>query len=244
MNERGENIGKQGNAEPSPIPPKIHQSEEGPLLRETRAQQTEPTKPSWYRRIFGLRNSNGWIAFFTLILTCAAIGQWVVMHRQWQTMEQTLRIDQRAWVGIKTFTLTQLEANKPLRVDLSLTDAGKTVGVVNSTIAAIHPAFGEDDIEKYVASREWQQIERQRSNTPTVPSVMFPNLEFVLPLVSSGPVTQEQFTMIQSGNIFIYVLGEIYYTDIFHTNRSTGFCVFYSPTFQRFQMCRHHNWAD
>ncbi len=49
-----------------------------------------------WERIFAV-DANGWIAVFTAVLTVTSIAQWC-------TMNETLKISERAYVGIQSLT--------------------------------------------------------------------------------------------------------------------------------------------
>ena len=61
------------------------------------------------------------IAFFTFVLACAAIYQFVIMGNQLDTM----RKDERPWLKID-FTLNTLQANQPIAGTIHVVNNGKT----------------------------------------------------------------------------------------------------------------------
>jgi hypothetical protein len=156
------------------------------------------------------------------------------------TIDQ-FHLDQRAWVGVRTFDMLPPEVSKPLSIKLAITNSGKTVGTITSTVVTVYPSFSQD-IHKYLASHEWRVIQKSRESAPAVPTVVFPGFDFTLPLESKGPVIGDQADLIRSGKVFVYVVGEIYYSDVFGASHNTAFCVMYART--RFEMCREHNSAN
>jgi hypothetical protein len=153
-------------------------------------------------------------------------------------------LEQRAWIGVKQIVVGPLNANEPLKIDVVLTNTGKTIGTVTSTISKVLPSFHEEDIDKFISSPEWMEKDRERRMTPPRVTLVFPNFEFAFQILSPGPLYDWQAKSIQSGQIQIYVFGDIYYSDVFGRSHFTKFCGFYVPSAKMFGTCKSHNSAD
>ena len=146
------------------------------------------------------------------------------------------RLDQRAWVGLKSGRLVTFEANKPITAVVVLTNTGKTIALAARKKLAIHGSATGVDINR-LASRELSRV-------TAAPSILYPNLDISMYVSTHRPATEEEIRRINAGTGFIYVFGEMRYTDIFDRPHVTLFCGVYNPTVKLFDLCRQHNRAD
>jgi hypothetical protein len=151
----------------------------------------------------------------------------------------TFRLDQRAWVGIKSSKMIGLVINRPVRAELYLTNSGKTVARNVSTRITIRSDFKPFNLKTFRAERPPPKGIASRF-------VIFPDSEFALPLYHSSLLTQERLMLIKTGIITVYLFGEITYNDIFDKTklRVTEYCSVYDPGTNDFAFCPEGNNAN
>ena len=150
------------------------------------------------------------------------------------------RLDQRAWVGIKTMRVLTLEADKPILIEAVITNTGKTFASNTRvlTSVAVRPSNEPIDIDKLAASL------KRRTRLQERPAVLFPNLEATLPVSTPIPITKEHLVLIRASKLLIYLFGEVHYSDVFGSSHTTEFCGIYNTTTKQFGSCSQHNRAN
>jgi len=150
------------------------------------------------------------------------------------------RLDQRAWVGIKSIDMTPMQAGKPVSVEVHIINSGKTFAIdlkyPGLLQASLTPLQDADMTER--GSRPFQQ------NVIPVLGVLFPNNDVSMPIESAVPITQSMIDGIMSGKVLIYIMGEIFYNDVFKQPHVTRYFFVYTPEDNKFQAQRTHNDAD
>ena len=126
------------------------------------------------------------------------------------------RNDQRAWVGVKEVKFDQVMViGRTPRIFIQLVNTGKTpavdVAVASYVVSRTHL------VKKDLESR---QIGSRVSNI-----VMLPNASFTADATSDEAFSkQEQITAIQQGINRLFVVGTVYYGDVFRRSWKTDFC--------------------
>lgn len=172
----------------------------------------------------------------------------VIYYGQLQTMRQALAVDQRAWVGAKSFVILNppLEANKPIQIGLDYWNFGKTPAL--NVSGYVQPNFVTSET-KLDFSKWGEPVEAQRS-------VMFPGssnhllrtLPQYLPaypsVSNSQGIPAPVFSELANGKSFIYIYGNLGYEDVFGFHHWTHFCLRYSFPSNGFVYCDTFNSVD
>jgi hypothetical protein len=184
------------------------------------------------------------ISFFMAILTCASLVTSIAQCRfngaQVEEMkiaseltrksielgQKTAHIDQRAWIGIKLMNLESFEIGKPVSVTIQLDNSGKTFA--NKVFA---PYFIVVSTRKFGNALELLE-ERKRANISgeiSSFSSISPNTVFRFSIKTWEPLSKNVLDEIEAGRAMIYVIGEIYYEDIFGEEHFTKYFAHYDP---------------
>jgi hypothetical protein len=150
------------------------------------------------------------------------------------------RLDQRAWVGVKSIEMSPMEAGKPLKMEIKFSNSGKTfaLDVRHTGILRLSDKPLDD-----VAPEDRENLEKQPKQVPTLVTLA-PNGESLIPCVSLAPLTDEMIAAINTGKVHVYLVGEISYTDVFKQWHTTRFFQHYVPAEQKFMAEQAHNDAD
>lgn len=150
------------------------------------------------------------------------------------------RLDQRAWVGVKSIQMFPMEAGKPLKMEIKYSNSGKTFALdVRHTgiLRLTDKPLGD------VAPEDRENLDKQPKQVPTLVTLA-PNGESLIPCASLAPITEEMIAAINSGKVHVYLVGEISYTDVFKQWHTTRFFQKYVPAEQKFMAEQSHNDAD
>jgi hypothetical protein len=189
-----------------------------------------------------------WKSVAEFIALAIGVAVAVIYYGQLQTMKQALAVDQRAWVGAKSFVILNppLEANKPIQIGLDYWNFGKTPALDVS--GYVQPNFVTSEA-KLDFSKWGEPLEAQRS-------VMFPSssnhLLITVPQDLPGypPVSGIQgipapvFSELANGKSFIYIYGNLGYDDVLGFHHWTHFCLRYSFPSNGFVYCDTFNSVD
>ncbi len=149
---------------------------------------------------------------------------------------ENFRLDQRAWVGIPNFRLITLEPNKSCVVEIQLVNTGKTVTRGGKHIGYIFLPVQE--------MTDFNVDYRKNSKDIKRLPPLFPNAIFFEQFITGRPVTTTEVEEVKLGHRFIYVWGDVIYSDVFSKKpHLTQFCGKYIPRANRFETC-NHDYAD
>ncbi|CAN5916357.1 hypothetical protein BH11VER1_BH11VER1_21760 [soil metagenome] len=150
------------------------------------------------------------------------------------------RLDQRAWVGVKSIQMFPMEVGKPLKMEIKFSNSGKTfaLDVRHTGILRLSDKPLSD-----VAPEDRESLEKQPKQQPTLVTLA-PNGESMIPCTSLAPITEEMVAAINNGKVHVYLVGEISYTDVFKQWHTTRFFQHYVPAEQKFMAEQSHNDAD
>jgi hypothetical protein len=193
-------------------------------------------------------NLPGWKSVAEFTALAVGIADAVIYYCQLQTMRQALAVDQRAWVGAKSFVIMNqpLEANKPIQIGLDYWNFGKTPALDVS--GYVQPNFVTSE-SKLDFSKWGEPLEAQRS-------VMFPgssnhllitvpqDLPGYPPVSGSQGIPEPVFSELANGKSFIYIYGNLGYEDVFGVHHWTHFCLRYSFPSNGFVYCDTFNNVD
>jgi hypothetical protein len=131
-----------------------------------------------------------------------------------QATQNALRLDQRAWLTVKTATLEKPPAmNEKLRVSIEVTNSGKTpaIDAITASTVITRQSLSKDDFGPTTGS-------------PPSRGVVGPNVPLLLPAESSDPFSiQGQIDALKTTHA-IYVIGRVFYKDVFQGCHETDFC--------------------
>jgi len=165
--------------------------------------------------------------------------------------KQTMRVDQRAWIGIVA-TKATVEVNIPLAVGLKLQQLGKTPARHCELQAKVETAENESRVRFEFKKGEI----RDKANMETILPNAIINVNVQEPdkLTKQGLVlknlTKPRFEAINRGDVQFFVHGKVTYDDAFAIHHWVEFCFFYQPnpilrtTDVPFINCEHHNDID
>jgi hypothetical protein len=144
-------------------------------------------------------------------LSAAALSQ---SEKALNASIEASRLDQRAWVGVMAISLSAFEAGKPLAHSVRISNSGKTfakeMSAVIFSMVVNQPPATADHIQA-----EADKL-KLRPPSDTLPvSVLPPGGEVTFTQSSPDIVTKEIFDRIHSGESKLYLMGEIFYEDVF-----------------------------
>jgi len=158
----------------------------------------------------------------------AGIGYAAVTYFEWREIRDNFMTDQRAWIGVKGFTLYGPPTpGQQLIMNITAINTGKTPAL---DVTFANCGTGDDE----QTTLTW--------NCPKASSVIAPGAENVF-VNTSDPVSQAYVDRLTAGIQRTYYRFTIQYRDIFGIARTTGVCAFYplSKT-TPFGQCLHGNW--
>jgi len=139
------------------------------------------------------------------------------------------RTDQRAWLSLDALQITTLTAGQPLVTEATNYNRGKT------------PAL---DVEL----GGWMQTSRvpfddkalKETGSPFLlqEGALFPNTPYYLPFKTNTSLDAGQVQSVIDATLFVYVLVDIRYLDIFNRMHTLKACGRYVPATKRFEHCK------
>jgi hypothetical protein len=178
-------------------------------------------------------------------------GQWRVMERQHKTMQdqigqsqiasrqteeiiKTMRLEKRAWLVASRPELDPLEVGKPPSVYVALENRGQTPAFAKGRAMDAWVDVDDSEIPRIIEG----QIARAREQTGE--TAMGPDVTMGLHSDLEAILTQEYFDGITSGKLTLYVVGVVFYDDIFRTEHETWFCFKYNFNRKKFFVNKNH----
>ena len=131
--------------------------------------------------------------------------------------------DQRAWVMAGGFRTVSVEAGKPLKFGVRISNVGKSVALKCKVIATI-TTFGKKLNIDIVSKGPSNPL-----SEPVTPIALFPTVSYDVEPYISDIVTPVDLANILSRKLLIYLWGTVSYEDIFKNPHTTDFCVIYHP---------------
>jgi len=152
---------------------------------------------------------------------------------------ESSRLDQRAWVGIKSILSAPLEVDKPIQIGVEITNVGKTPAFEFRPVLSWRIG-NRVDINTYAVSKERRDLITAAGEPPVV---LFPSQVFSTTIVPGKP-NEDFIKQLESGTRMIYVFGELKYVDSFHRPHTTRFCSYYAASSGHFNLCDRYNYAN
>ncbi len=229
---------------PSPQSEKV----EGEKPSEERAGQNEdiqqkqeiPKEGGFWDITF----TNAVMAAFTLgifvtamVYTVFSGKQLEVMRGQLQTMERSLKLAQRAWVGPTGVSmLNELRTNEPIVSRVILRNTGLTPALNVET--TVHILSSNIPLERFDEEEAFKPIENPRRSGTLFPS---PSIGV---MIMDSTYSEFEVKEIVNERAWIYLFGITTYVDIFEEPRDTKFCFVYEPRrTKNFVPCDRYNYA-
>jgi len=154
--------------------------------------------------------------------------------------QEAMRLDQRAWVGVLA-QMDKPEVGKPLIGKALITNSGKTFAV-NMTMQT-HLATSRTKLDVLPVIPPFhggESIGLLIPNRPYESHVTFRDAAGV-PLKS----LQQDVDNLNTGGYYVYIFGEIRYSDVFNRPHETDFCWWRQGIEElEFTQCDKHNTAD
>lgn len=187
--------------------------------------------------------------FFALLSAGIAFLTYTILKNQTTILEnqsaiqakqfRAMQIDQRAWLNIK-FKPDQIEAGKPIRGTLKVTNTGKTPA---------KKVAGTASLQK-VASDKSPKVEGLIIDT-VFSSLIPPGSDLVVSVTGRDGKSPVNFTKtdleeLRSGKAYIAVIGKFGFVDIYDTPHWIKFCLWkdYGPGTYSAAECVNHNETD
>jgi len=152
------------------------------------------------------------------------------------------RMDQRAWVGVKSVALEPVEIGKQMVVKVGLSNSGRTYALDIEYCGRFYAYLGEVPDETIL--KRWEADEKTlRKNRY---GVMFPGEDdgFVPFTADAKLASDADVKTLKEGTQNIYLIGVVKYNDAFREPHETRFFYRYLHRFSRFEARDKHNSAN
>jgi hypothetical protein len=184
----------------------------------------------------------------TFIVAFLALGvstyQGCLTRRAVRNSEDSLRLDQRAWVGaVEIDNPSLLDGTRHVYLkqgaaaffNVVITNTGKTPALKVGTLInwLILPS-----------ATPFSPVSGSTTGHPSL-TVIQPQMRLTLTTrMENEQVSRERISALASGSHNLYLFGEISYVDIFGDQHRTKFCAMLTPNLDAFGSCNSHNEAD
>ena len=222
------------NSAPPPEP--IIEIPESRRAQDVADKHKKPSKFSSLRKLTCLNVTfNGILAITAIFLVISAIYQSCVMQRQWETMERTLTIDQRAWLTIRQPMLNSvLAVGENPSFYVRVQNSGKSPAMkVRSRVT-----FGIFDKLPEGPRPPEEPIVGEESR-----SLIAPGEYMRRPGELPVSLTQNVLDRLKRKELSIFMYGSLIYFDIFHVEHRTMFCLFL-PDIAKTDLSPCSKWND
>ena len=150
---------------------------------------------------------------------------------------ESVRLDQRAWVGVRGIIPAEFEIGKPLKVGIIITNTGKTPALrVSYHKWGKFAPFGEPP------PPEPTRHDTGDSGVRSV-QVLQPNQDTILTVTSGWLVTQQHIDEVRAKGRY-YFRARIAYDDIFGRTHRTEYCGFLNIDMRTLDYCDSSSFAD
>jgi hypothetical protein len=174
--------------------------------------------------------ANGWMAFFTLVLTVATIASWAVMVIQNNIMRdqmkqadatiEQMRLEKRAWLGIVETRLGSISDDEIIDGQVVVENSGATPGTIYALDFDIVPLAKNADIKPEIDAMKRQVFTSSRTELQIV---IPPGAKVTLP--TGLRMGEDQAAAVTAGAIDVYFIGRFLYSDIYSSEYSTQCCL-------------------
>jgi hypothetical protein len=209
------------------VPAEIKPDPNGaPRQQQTADQSSSPetglSKPNTAEWIMvGITGIYVVVAFFQW---CAMSDQLGAMRDQIKQSEESRKLDERAWVGVKSITFKPMVVGKKLGVVVALSNSGKTAA--KEVNMAIHMKFTNDPQETIEVTEDYfiNHVAHKSMDEALSAGVILPGADYYGGTgIESSDLTQRVIDGVSDGTFKVYVVGQILYYDIFNELHKTDF---------------------
>jgi hypothetical protein len=153
---------------------------------------------------------------------------------QLAAQREAMRLERRAWIGPVRMGLTEVAADKPLRVEVHLLNTGETPAREVQVQGALRIA----------AEGQLPTFTYDPPSRPPSRLVVQPQMTVIMPFNSRGNIQSGAFPLLNSGAQVIFMYGLVQYRDVFDRPHATRFCAFFNPDLKTIRWCNTYNDAD
>lgn len=163
-----------------------------------------------------------------------------IMEGQLSEMRSATHLEQRAWVGCRNGKCQPLVAGEKVSLELVYHNSGATPANKVKIGCQLLVEKKDYDIESYAMPRK--EVAKTEITTE---KTIAPNVTQTAPHRGSiEGLTDDVIGRIKSGDLVIYVLGEIVYDDIFEQRHLTMYCCVVDPSTWQLRVYRQYNRMD
>lgn len=153
-------------------------------------------------------------------------------------MENSLKTEQRAWLGIEGFEDIQLVIGKPVKVAVRMKNFGSSPALhaeITQILRVTLPEITASDLIHLA------QVEVGDGGSR---SVFMPGASSRVICASEDSLTTAEAVRIVHGERLLRVAGSAFYDDIFGDRHTTTFCYWYGPKQQGYNASHDGNMAN
>jgi hypothetical protein len=165
-------------------------------------------------------------------------------ERNLKATQDQLRLDQRAWIGVKRVNVSTLPA--PWFATITVSNTGKTPALHMKEISVpeLIPKGNNPDFstEKIKSKYEGSSVAPQ-----TKVDIIYPfssSKKINISIAEEKRKMDEDFGKFRQGDLIYYVHGTIFYDDVFHKHHWVTFCWYFDLTINEFRPYKEHNNTD
>lgn len=142
-----------------------------------------------------------------------------IMQEQLSHIQEASHLEQRAWIGVFDATHETIEPNKPVRGRFIFKNTGSTPATIITMGHSTRLKPKDFDVEAFAITQEeavWKQEE-------PIQKCLAPNasMSWSFSTNEDYPIPKELVESIQSGELQLYVIGRIVYSDTFGVEHQT-----------------------
>jgi len=161
------------------------------------------------------------------------------MQDQVDAIQRQMRIDERAWVGVKGTKLSFEKAPTGaarLACWVEIVNTGKTFAIDTTVVGTVDTRHKPADIDQFMHNPPSPTTTGSRT-------ILMPGGVIILNLSSPTFLYPEDVHAIEEGSAkFLYIFGSIKYLDVFGYKHTTHYCTFYKDGGPK--DCPTGNWTD
>jgi hypothetical protein len=136
--------------------------------------------------------------------------------------QDAMRLDQRAWLGVKDTTLKSFKVGAPIEAQVLILNSGKTPALqIREGVrgGSFVPVGSDSEMIRHEILKEETQINLHPA--PTIP----PSGSDYLTSFTNADLNQPQYDDVMSGSRSVYIVGRVEYLDIFQKSQWMTFCL-------------------
>jgi hypothetical protein len=151
-----------------------------------------------------------------------------------QATQETMRQDNRAWVGVVDFTNIRLEVGTPATYTVIFTNSGKSPAI---------DVHGEATGQTVPKGQALKFVYFAPMGVPSDLTIQ-PDMRVGISPSTLTPLTDVMVNAVKSGDVTDYLYGRFTYKDVFSKIHHLTFCAYVKPDLTSYQWCSEYNTAD